>query len=676
MLANFEEEIKACAANLRNQLTTQAMLDEFVGTMIGNWSERQYNKSGKLKYVDTIEKMNYVYTLTGSRKAHITSFLKDRSRLLDARYAVGQYNGDVITFTVVRNASDTPSSLTLRSGDLYFFGYKLNGLWLQGPTQVNANETLDLVFSQTLATNDPLMLGGASCIKELDFTNMGSQLNGTVNLSLCTMLTKLVMPATNGAANAPLLLGDISKLQYIDITGQTSIHTGTAGVFDVSKQSRLGTLLAGGTLLSTINLPEGAPVTALTMPSSLTLLKLRYLPELTNEGLTLQGTANITGFNFAACPHIDWQSLLSSCPNVSNVRVEGITGLIDPDWLEDLATMGGYDANGNTIANPALVGSVTLSKVVTPAKLAELKAAFIYLDITECQYSVYEIDDTLSYDGVLTSACVKNMENGSMANDTTGDGYVPSGHAVLVREKMKPMWGRRNANGEWEGVELSDADYKKLANGDDYNYLDNLNTGNDAMMLLPHCWYKGVNDFIHQKKYIIWSSIENGPQSSASRCVRRNLSDAEEEAQMRVQLSAGVNVNNIEVGESTIETEGVIDISDDAAMYNVYKIDVEGMKQVRWPGINDVTYGVCFADAEGIVISKYNMAISDNDFDFQVTECDYLYMPVPEGAKHFLFTTRATKDRRKSGGCSEAGTTFSSRRASGLWEIWQRHGGY
>ena len=642
VLANFEEEIRACAATLRNQLTTQAMLDEFIGKMIGNWSERQYNKSGKLKYVDTIETMNYVYTLTGSRKAHITSFLKDRSRLLDARYAVGQYNGDVITFTVVRNSSDPQSSLTLRSGNLYFFGYKLNGLWLQGPTQVNANDTLELIFSQTLATNDPLMLGGASCIKEIDFTNMGSQLNGTVNLALCTMLTKLVMPATNGAANAPLLLGDISKLQYIDITGQTSIHTGTAGVFDVSKQSRLGTLLAGGTLLTTINLPEGAPVTVLTLPSTLTLLKLRYLPELSASGLTLQGTANITGFNFAACPHLDWQSLLSSCPNVANVRVEGITGLIDPDWLEDLASMGGYDANGNTIANPALVGSVTLSKVVTAAKLAELRAAFIYLDITECQYSVYEINDTLAYDGVLTSACVKNMENGSMANDTTGDGYVPSGHAVLVREKMKPMWGRRNANGEWEGVELSDADYKKLANGDDYNYLDNLNTGNDAMMLLPHCWYKGVNDFIHQKKYIIWSSIDNGPQSSASRCVRRNLSDAEEEAQMRVQLSAGVNVNNIEVGESTIETEGVIDTSDDAAMYNVYKIDVEGMKQVRWPGINDVTYGVCFADADGVVISKYNMAINDNDFDFQVTECDYLYMPVPEGAKHFLFTTRAT----------------------------------
>ena len=78
---------------------------------------------------------------------------------------------------------------------------------------------MTLSFTQTLATNDPLMLGGASCIKELDLTGMGSQLNGTVGLSLCTMLSKLVMPATNGVANAPLTFGDIMKLEYVDITG-------------------------------------------------------------------------------------------------------------------------------------------------------------------------------------------------------------------------------------------------------------------------------------------------------------------------------------------------------------------------------------------------------------------------------------------------------------------------
>ncbi len=643
VLANFEDEIRACAANLRNQLTTQAMLDEFVGKMIGNWSERQYNKSGKLKYVDTIDTMNYVYTLTGSRKAHITSFLKDRSRLLDARYAVGQYNGDVITFTVVRNENDTPSSLTLRSGDLYFFGYKLNGLWLQGPTQVNANDTLELIFSQTLATNDPLMLGGASCIKEIDFTNMGSQLNGTVNLSLCTMLTKLVMPATNGAANAPLLLGDISKLQYIDITGQTSIHTGTAGVFDVSKQSRLGTLLAGGTLLTTINLPEGAPVTVLTLPSTLTLLKLRYLPELAASGLTLQGTANITGFNFAACPHLDWQSLLNRCPNVTNIRVEGITGKIDPQILIDMLdhNWGGYDINGNTTAKPALVGTVTLTKVVEDDVWQRLTGNdsngnknFPNLTIIECQYSVYEFDDTQS-----DPACVTNLENGTSGyavyDNETGElvtaGYTASGHALKVRQKMKPVFGRMmTVNGEkvWQGAPMSESNYANMADG---TTVDNTGLA-DAMMLLPHCWYKGINDYKNQKKYICWSALDNEPQSSAAHTNRYTLSD-----EILYRAGGNISLENITEGESTLASEGVIAGS---TGYNIYKINVEGMKQVRWPGRNSSVYGVAFLDANGVIIEKWGMSVSGDDFDFMETEGDYVFRDVPEGAVEFAFSSR------------------------------------
>lgn len=634
VLANFEEEIRACAATLRNQLTTQAMLDEFIGKMIGNWSERQYNKSGKLKYVDTIDTMNYVYTLTGNREAHITAFLTDRARLLDARYAVGQYNGDVITFTVVRNSSDPQSSLTLRSGDLYYFGYKLNGLWLQGPTQVQANETLQLVFSQTLATNDPLMLGGASCIKELDFTGMGSQLNGTVNLSLCTMLTKLVMPATNGVANAPLTLGDIAKLQYIDITGQTSVHTGTAGVFDVSKHSRLGTLLAGGTSLSVINLPEGAPVTTLTLPATLTLLKLRYLPQLTAAGLTLEGTANITGFNFAACQHIDWQTLLNRCPNVQNIRVEGITGKIDPDWLESLATMGGYDANGNTIANPALVGSITLTKVVTDERLSALRAAFIYLQIDQCQYSVYEFDDTES-----DPACVTNLENGTSGYDVydseTGElvtaGYTPSGHALKVREKMKPVFGRlMTVNGEkvWQGALMSETNYTKMADGTTVD-----NTGlSDAMMLLPHCWYKGINDYKNQKKYICWSSLDSEPLSSAAHTNRYTLSN-----EILYRAGGNIALENITEGESTLDSEGVVATS---TGYNIYKVNVEGMKQVRWPGRNSSVYGVAFLDANGVIIEKWGMSVSGDDFDFMETEGDYIFRDVPEGAVEFAFSSQ------------------------------------
>jgi hypothetical protein len=68
----------------------------------------------------------------------------------------------------------------------------------------------------------------------------------------------------------------------------------------------------------------------------------------------------------------------------------------------------------------------------------------------------------------------------------------------------------------------------------------------------------------------------------------------------------------------------------------VYQMNVEGMKQVRWPGLNNATIGVCFLNAEGVIIGHFNMAKNGSLFDF-VTG-DYLFIDVPNGAKWFAFT--------------------------------------
>ena len=69
---------------------------------------------------------------------------------------------------------------------------------------------------------------------------------------------------------------------------------------------------------------------------------------------------------------------------------------------------------------------------------------------------------------------------------------------------------------------------------------------------------------------------------------------------------------------------------------NVYAIDVDGMKQVRWPGLNNAQIGAVFLDDDGKVISKYNMSVSNSLFDF--TLGDYIFIDVPKGAKKFVFT--------------------------------------
>jgi len=643
VLANFEEELKACAVNLRNAMSTQVMLDEFIGTMIGNWSPRQYNKSGKLKYIDTIENMNYVYTLTGSREDHIRQFLADRARLLDARYGAGNYNGDVVTFTVVRNAGDAYSSMKLTSGDLYYFGYKLNGLWLQGPTKVAAGENLTLQFTGTLATNDPLMLGGASCLRELDLTNMGSQLNGTVGLSLCTMLAKLVMPATMGVSNAPLTLGNISKLEYVDITGQTAVHTGTAGLFDLSKQTRLKTLLAGGTALTTVKLAEGAPITTLVLPSTLQALTLRYLPKLEQSGLTLQGTSNITALNFAECPYLDWQAIMQQCSNITHVRIEGMTGRVRSSMLRPF--MSGYrglTADGTEQTYPALIGSVQLLDVVDDFEAMKSFFALCGLDLEECQYSEYVFDDLETDPANITNVDNKtgyDYRSGVTPTIDHPNGYYASGHVKLIHDHCVPVLAYVNPDTHKLHVEeLSRQNYAKLANGSNADHTGSSSVlERDGFLYVPHYWYKGVNDYKNARKYFLPSFKTTQPKSSATVTTRLALTELTKIAD-RLPLNSRHSVGDA-IDESLFFTTDSLD---------TYKVEVKGMKQVRFPGYLDKTdkLGCClFTDDFDNIIQIFTFQMTDvkkngvviNPADFDNDIGDYVFLSIPAEATNLYF---------------------------------------
>ncbi len=670
VLANFEDELKTCAANLRNQLTTQVMLNEFNTVMQGNWSERQYNKSGKLKYIDTINTMNYVYTLTGNRELHRTQFLTDRARLLDARYGAGNYNGDVITFTVVRQSTDTPSHLTLKSGDLYYFGYKLNGIWLQGPDRAAAGESLTLDFTDTLATNDPLMLGGASCISELDLTEMGSQLNGTVGLSLCTMLSKLVMPATRGVANAPLTLGDTAKLEYVDITGQTAVHTGTTGVFDLSKHTRLTTLLAGGTSLTNIKLPEGSPLSTLVMPSTLQTLTLRYLPRLTHSGLTLQGTSSITALNFAECPNLSWQTILTMCPNIDHVRIEGMSGRVRSSMLRPF--MSGYrglTATGTEQTYPALIGKVQLIDVVDDFETMQSFFALCGLELEACQYSEYIFNDAESdpcnitnednqtgydyYDEENGTNTAHYNNNSSLLNQHPLN-YEASGHVKIIHDKCVPVLGMVRNVADPNGGQtrrlmhvtpLSKENYALYADGTSAAtaITDNEGVGQDAFLYLGRYFYKGVNNYLNETKHLFLSGLTTVPASTATRQNLVALSGLTKFEGRCLDISGDwldiLGTGELSVGKVVENWIGT------AQLYNTYRVEVSGYKQVRFPGLKHSFAGFAFADSDGKAISARHFTMTDysgNPSDFDNAIGDYIFTDIPDNAAYLYFSIEAS----------------------------------
>ena len=664
VLANFEEELRECAQRLRSQLTTEKMLQKFIDEMIGNWSARQYNKSGKLKYIDTIDTKNYVYTLTGSREEHITQFLTDRARLLDASYDAGGYNGDVITFTVVRNANDTPSHLTLKSGDLYYFGYKLNGIWLQGPSRAAAGESLTLDFTDTLATNDPLMLGGASCISELDLTEMGSQLNGTVGLPLCSMLSKLIMPATRGVANAPLTLGDTAKLEYVDITGQTAVNTSTTGVFDLSKHTRLTTFLAGGTSLTSVKLPEGSPLSTLVMPSTLQTLTLRYLPRLTHSGLTLQGTSSITALNFAECPNLSWQTIMTMCPNIDHVRIEGMSGRVRSSMLRPfMSGFRGLTAAGTEQTYPALISKpgtkVQLIDVVDDFETMKSFFAQCGLQLEESQYSEYIFSDEETDPANITNEDNQTGYDYRITGQEYGvanpNGYQRSGHVKLIHDKCVPVLGmvkNTTVNGETKRLmhvtPLSKDNYTQYADGTSaVNAItDNEGIGQDAFLYMPKYFYKGVNNYRLAKKHLFLSGLTTEPSASYTKQSLVQISEMTKFAGQCLDISG--DWLDLSVNTAIDEGDDIEDWMGSASLYNTYRVAVSGgYKQVRFPGLRHTYAGFVFADADGKCISAQSFTMTDyagNPGDFDNEIGDYIFCDIPENAVYLYFSMVATNE--------------------------------
>ena len=90
--------------------------------------------------------------------------------------------------------------------------------------------------------------------------------------------------------------------------------------------------------------------------------------------------------------------------------------------------------------------------------------------------------------------------------------------------------------------------------------------------------------------------------------------------------------NDAVIGEVMSE-----DVISTASNTNSYKMDVKGMKQVKWPGLNHARLGGVFTDEGNCVLGIFIMSVSHTYFDFSIGEC--VFCDVPSGAKWFYFTS-------------------------------------
>ncbi|MEZ3589646.1 MAG: LamG domain-containing protein [Muribaculaceae bacterium] len=664
VLANLGDDLRRCASALRGVMTTERVLAMFNDEQSGHWSDRAFNKSGYLKYIAPATQPMYgktwpfIYALQGSNRAHREYFIRNRFAILDALYGTSNFTSDNIDCYLSRLASDPADTVAVTAAEPYAFGYGTNNSPnIANTGMVAAGEAASFNITGAYTVNDPLRLYGASRMMTLDLSGCAGHFKNALDLGKCSMLRELDLHSSGtGSTGWWLALSGCTALRRIDLRNQRQAKTGGASssALDLSEQRKLEYLDARGTRVQSINIAKGAPATTLHFPATLTTLRLEMLARLTDAGLTLEGTDAVTTFILSGCPLLDWRGLLARCPNVSRLRVDIGDTWGDAATLRAIKGYGGIDAEGNAVDYCALVGTYRLKAWADD--IDTLQAAFPELNIVQREFSVCVFDDTVEFGLADNITSLDTLTGYDYDSD-----YVPGQHFARIVAGIHAYKCTFNkATGRITARRLADDDFTKYADGTPF---DPQFKGSpelaDVMLPLGHSWYKGVNDYKNQRKYTIMGSFDAMPHPTYTRMERNTAGE------LLHRAGGYIDIATVAVG-TPLDTVAYTDI----ATVDTGRVAVDGMRQIRYPGINSSSFGVVFTDSDGIVVGTFCSIISDPDYDF--TSGDYLFTDIPDGAAwaYFAYAT-------ENAGCDVIVTDSAEIEAiEPGWEEWTRESLY
>lgn len=623
VLANLQDDLKRCAANLRQVMTNERVLAMFNKEQSGHWSDRAFNKSGEIKYIrPAVQEMYgkvwpFIYALQGSNISHREYFIKNRFALLDAKWGTSNFTSDNVDMYLSRTTSDEEDVVKITANEVYAFGYGTNNspnIANTGIVKEGDVATLNITGAYTV--NDPIRMYGASRMKTLDMTGAADHLKNGFDLGKCDVLRELNLQSSgSGSTGWWLVLNACKSLRRLNVRNQAQAKTGsnTSKELDLSNQTKLEYLDARGTQVESVNFAQGAPLTTAYLPRTLTTLKLEYLSKLMPTRLYIESFANVNTFIFSGCPNLDWQSLLDKCTNVKRIRVTGIDMDGDGSLLDKYITAGGVDADGNYTDTCAFVGSYRLTRFVDDATYAAYVAHFPELNITLPEYTTIKFDDSVS-----DSANISNLDN--QTGYDFDKAFVMSGHVAKIDGKRHRVLTKKTGSGEVTVCQLHDKNSNYFADADDVSKATAaVLTGamGDVMLHEPHYWYKGVNDYLNKAKYAHYSSNDNCPKKAES--VKIELSDMKVKKGYAIRSS--VDYTTVAEAEAPMTNDSYV------------TVDIKGYKQVRYPSLPSALYGAIMLNAEGKVVKRMK-ATSDSG----IREGCYCFTSIPDDAVTLVFT--------------------------------------
>lgn len=627
----FPEELQAAYRRIRERMSNSTIFKMFDDEQSAKFCERIYNLDALNKYVEpktlgvevnqdgsvTNVKYSYLEAMQGSRKSHRHWWITNRMGLFDARYSTGQYTATDISFKGNSAAGATVKATPLRD---FYFEFRR-----EGDTMVHQKVTKDVEWSYTY--NQMANIGtifhlyGGEWMKKLDLSAWG----GFTDMSIPTLpvLEELILGSSAKTyALTELVLGTkIPMLRKLEVVNYTNLPS-----LDLSGCNRLEEVNASGcTKMSTITFAEGALINKLHLPENFQTLVLRSMQYIEWDAITFDAKNNLTGLWIENCALIDGKKVFDEMFALKGalkyVRITGINLEGDGSdlkvWYD--SGIGGIDAQGiTTNTRCKLVGNYKLTKYLDEEVYAKYAERFDELNIRQPQYTMIEFDDTVPDD-----ANISNLDNET--GYKFGNTYQTSAHiSVIIRRNRHRVLGKLKSEGKMVICQLHDedsnyyADAEVAASGTPAK-LDS--TEGDVYIYEPHYWYKGINDYLNNKKYSCFSSNEEMPDRPECKVIGYDEIESEKNVREGYKLTVG--------------RQHLDDAYSQDSNYLVCKVNVFGYKKVRFPTVLGTSMiGSCFTDSGKNVVKDVFVDSLNNRF----VNGMYIICDVPEGATELNFT--------------------------------------
>lgn len=612
----------------------------FVEARMKLWPKLVSSFDGERKYVLSVDRSDqpYMYALQGLGLTSLPQFIKERWLFRDGYYQCGDFLKITSAFTCTIG-SKAGSKIRFRAASDSFFAIGSDGANVGQGFYVKKGEWAEFTdFAHSPMTQ--LVIYQADEMAEIDLSQVCLTANhgSFASFKKLEKLTLGCIGKQNWEAErgyAPLTdlnLGSMPFLRELDVRDMAIASTDNPGIVEINAEGcpRLESIIATGNKTTKVSLAASSPVATLKLPSTIKNLHLSHLPLLSYPGgLTVDGGwGAMDSLLVNDCPNIDTSTILRDIIPVATLSEIGVFGInmtapasliskLKTDGVAGLTEGGTKRNDGNHCFG--LSGRWIFEGLMDETEFAQVYDYFHHsqFELFNAQYSYVVLDDTENDS--------ENITNPELAS---GADYEHTGHFKRIEETshvFKCTYNNADPDDPYMELEtLSDSNYGQMADGSEFDPSDNAGTGYDIMKRLDW-WYKGVNDFKNQKKYYFVSSLPatTEPLSTSSVLRRTKLS-----ACLRKALSC-VITTNLNKGDDYAIT--------DNANHNCYEVDVDGMKQVRWPGVNSAQVGAVFVDEDDKVISTFNMAVSHSLSDFVLGE--YVFCDVPKGAKKFIFSS-------------------------------------